>query len=1206
MKKKWIALPRDEVKMVNYVKKIAVLLFFLQILQMPLLAAENASASKLITLNFNNERLSDAFKRVEKASGYKFIFNYEDIARYKANGNFVKKNVREILEGLLQGKPIRYEIRSENGVIIITDKMNPSTKMRMVTGLVLDINKTPLAGVNIQLSGAPVRSITDADGKFHIQIPENISASLLYSFLGMKPKEQYINSSFTGSELETVVLLDDARTLNEVVVTGYQTLDKSRIAGAVSTINAKDLYLNGTNTLEQALQGTLPGVVVTNTSGLTGVKQQTRVRGNSTFTGSQEPIWVVDDVIQEDPLPFNTQTFNSAGEITTDNFDYIRNYVGNSISWLNTNDIESVTVLKDASATAIYGIRAANGVIVIKTKRGKEGPPTVSYSLGINSGERVSYDRLEMMTSKERVDVSREIFDRGLIANWTNGTIGYAGAMNQYLRKEITYEELNAQIAKLETTNTDWFKILFRNPVSFSHAANVSGGSTNTRYYASFGYTSKNGTAIGNDANSFSGRVGLDLTMTPKLKVNLNFGGNQSTTNGFYIVNPYNYAATTTRTIQAYDDNGDLNYYSNQKSTSTGIYSSTGFLFNIINERDQTALQNKVLSLNSGLNINYTLTKNIKLQSLFSVAAYATTGYSYATERTEYIAKIRNYDYGTATSVDDAYKNSVLPRGGEYNSLSNTTTNWNWRNTVSFDKLINKVHAITAMLGTDIASVKYYGFTSTQYGYLRDRGESFATVPSTYGTTTTYTNTIFNTLYSRKITNRLTNTIGSYLTLNYAYDNRYVVNMSVRSDASNRFGRTTNENFNPALAGGVRWNAGHEKWFNPNAFVSDFSARFSLGYQRNMSSSYSPELIVKIPTGSTSTSVDVNTGEDLLTISNLPYTDLRWEKTLSTNYGIDLALLNNRVRVTLDYYLKIGKDMIVTLEVPEEYGVTNIPINGGSMRNSGYEISVGLTPVRTKNFTWSLGVNSSKNFNKITKVGIQNPTWKTAASGSLYKEGYESTAFWAFKYTGINPTNGYPLIDLTSKEGLDPATDPTAYMEYAGSSTPDFTGGINTSFRYKNFSLAASFYLQVGGKKFLSPAYKSTLLPSEYENLSSELNTRWRPGDTNAVFPGLPDKNLTNMLIPGTTTYTNYYQMYNYSTARVVSASTLRCNSISLNYSLPMKVAQKLSCKGLTIACSLSQPFAIVSKDFKGRDAEVATGAQPRTRSYSMNLNVSF
>ena len=208
--------------------------------------------------------------------------------------------------------------------------------------------------------------------------------------------------------------------------------------------------------------------------------------------------------------------------------------------------------------------------------------------------------------------------------------------------------------------------------------------------------------------------------------------------------------------------------------------------------------------------------------------------------------------------------------------------------------------------------------------------------------------------------------------------------------------------------------------------MSDLSLRFSYGYQRNMATNYSPSLIVKVPSSSASSAVtDQNTGEDLLEISSLPYEDLRWEKTSSYNYGVDMGLFDNKIRVGFEYYVKKGKDMITSLLVPREYGIENMPVNGGSMNNSGWELSVSFTPVRTKNFTWDMGLNTSKNNNKITKVGMQNLTWKTAVSGDYYKKGYAVSSFWAFDCEGIDQTTGYPIINLDMPEGSDPLNDPS-------------------------------------------------------------------------------------------------------------------------------------------------------------------------------------
>ncbi len=1163
-----------------------------------LLLSTNNYAQQKVTLTMKNSTLKEVFTALEKETGYTFFYKMEYLSSsQKIEVNANKMDFSELMKTILTPFGLTFKIDDKVVVISPKPKAPEAKKEIVIAGKVVDNSNSTLPGVAVMVKGTKYGMFTDIGGEFSFAVPEQKDILLNFTFLGMKPR----TLRYSGQSNMLVVMEEDSTNLKEVVVTGYQVIDKKRVAGAVSTIKAKDLFFDGISNLEQALQGRLPGMVVTNSSGLTGVRQSVRVRGTSTLMGSQEPIWVVDGIIQEDPLPFETKVLDAQGGITENNFEFIRSFVGNSISWLNPSDIESITVLKDASATAIYGVRAANGVIVINTKLQKGGPAKISYSFGLNVGERLTYKKLELMNSKDRVAVSREIFQRGLISNWSNNNIGYAGLLNQYLNKNITQDEFNQGVAKLETNNTDWFDILFRNPVSHNHTLSMSGGSGKTSYNSSINYNSVKNTAIGNQQESYSANIGISTYFSDRFRMSFRLSGSHSNVDGFKKVSPYSYASTTNRVIPAYEDDGTLFYYQEE---------SNRFLYNFINERNETGLSTKTTNLNTNMNLTYNITKALRYETVGSFNVSMVNGESFATERSNYITAIRNYEYGSEKPNSENAKNSKLPVGGEYNYDGMKTLSWNWRNALSYNAVFNDVHALTAMVGVEMSSKKYDGNSAIAYGYLRYRGKSFTQVP------VTLTNPVSGAIYantqiekfSNQITDRKTNNMGVYMTLNYAYDNRYVLNFSIRNDASNRFGKYANENFNPVYAGGVKWNASREKWFSKQNIVSDFNLRASFGYQRNIAENYSPSLIVKIPKGSASTITDINTQEELLNISSLPYIDLRWEKTFSSNFGMDMGFFDNKVIFGADYYIKRGTDMITVLAIPVEYGIEGMPVNGGSMENSGYELSAMFTPVRTKDFTWSMSVNTSKNHNQITKVGTQNVTWRTAVSGSMYKEGYSSSAFWVFKCDGIDQNTGYPIIDLKTKEGSDPANDPTSYMVYAGKREADFTGGLNSQFRYKQLSLSLNFSLMIGGKKLLSQAYKSSTLPNEYDNFSTELLNRWVPGDTDATFPGLPDSNVkSNVLLPGTSNlYTNVYEMYNYSTARVVSASTLRCNNISLNYSLSEKIAKLVFCKYITFGASMSNPFAFVSKDFRGRDAEVATGNQPRTRSYNFNLSLTF
>jgi len=1160
--------------------------------------------AQTVSISGKDLSLKEVFVQIHQQTGYDFLYDSKEIEKgLPVTLNVKDAPVADVLAQCLKPSGLTYSIK--NNAIVVKksvaveisvpeyNAVATRTDPPVVRGRIANEKGEPLAAASIKIKGTTRGTISNENGDFVLKNVEE-NEVLVITVIGYESREFTLSGQNRFVNLQLKPKSSDLKAL-EVVSTGYQNLKRLTVAGSVSSIKASDLYFNGTNTIEQALQGRLPGLVVINQSGEVGTRQKTIVRGVSTLSGTQDPVWVVDGIIQSDPLPFKAATLNAAGAITPDNFDYVRNYVGNSIAWLNPYDIEDVTVLKDASATAIYGVRAANGVIVINTKKGKAGPPTITYSTAINMTEKVTYDKLELMNSKERVAVDREIYDRGLTTTFAYNNIGYLGALNDYLFKRITADEFNRRVKYFETVNVNWFDILFRTPASNSNMLSISGGSNSLRYYGSVRYGFTNGAARGNDNKGYTANFGMSGRLNDKLNLSVRLSAAQNNTEGFYKINPYTYASTTNREIAA--DSAGFDYF---------YTAASGYKFNVRNELANSGSTNEVTTVNTNLELNYQPVKGLTFQSLFGLSQSNTTGYTYAGQRTEYIAKIRGYDYGTVNATQTAYINSKLPIGGEYNENDNKNATWNWRNSASYSHIFGNRHAVTMMVGQEAMSSHYTGVAFTEYGYLPERGKAFAAVPLTY----TSGNTANPLLAVNEVlTDRISNTMGFYSSLNYTYDNRYVFNFSVRGDASNRFGQYTGQRFSPVWAGGLRWNVMNEKWIEKNTWLSGLSLRVTLGYQRNIVDNFSPDLIARIPSGSLSNVVDQFTGENRLVVSSLPYGNLRWEKNLTVNYGLDFSLFNNRVAGTLEYYEKRGTDIIVTLPVALEYGVSSMPVNGGNLINRGGEIDLSIVPIRTKNFSWSININSSKTYNQLTRTGVQNPNWRNAVTGNLYVQGYPVSGFWAFNFTGINPANGYPTFDLTVAKGGDPVNDPTSFMKYIGKLNPDFTGGLGMNFRYKMFTLSANTYLQLGGKKFLSPAYSMvTNLPTEYENLSRQLLQRWTPQNTKASFPGLPDASVKNVVLPdGRTNFgATYYDMYNYSTARVVSASTLRMNSLFGSYTLPAKLVTRLKCRNISVSAGVTNPFAIVSKDFNGRDAEVATGNQPRTRNYSMTANITF
>ena len=444
---------------------------------------------KKVTINKKDVPVKEILEEIKQQTGFGFVVNAGFIADLgKRTLNVKEVTVEEALLVLLRGTKYTYEIVNDRITFVLKPGEDTVGKVKMVKvkGQVWDEFKKPLPGVTVTLKGTSIGVASDVDGVFEMNVSQADTVVLVFSFVGMKTKEIV----WRGEKMLNVVLIEDVQAMDEVVVTGYQTLKKSNMAGSSSAVSAKDLMFTATNSLEQALQGKIAGMVIQNTNGLVGSRQKVRVRGTSTLLGSQEPVWVVDGIIQEDPLPFKTEDFKLFGQDNMDNFEMMRNFVGSAISWLNPSDIKDITVLKDASATAIYGVKAANGVIVITTKRGEAGSVSVTYSGNFSIGSKLTYDKMELMNSKERIDVSREIYENGYPALASKiPSVGFSGIMKRYLEDKISYEEFNASVKKLETMNTDWFDILYENPFSHSHNISLSGGGDKTTYYASFGIT---------------------------------------------------------------------------------------------------------------------------------------------------------------------------------------------------------------------------------------------------------------------------------------------------------------------------------------------------------------------------------------------------------------------------------------------------------------------------------------------------------------------------------------------------------------------------------------------------------------------------------------------------------------------------------------------------------------------------------------------
>ena len=1132
-------------------------------------------SSQSVTLKLENASLRETIKELKNQTGVYFVFNEEEIASLNVKLNMVLTNepFEKALDRIFEGLPFSYEYAE--GVVIVKPvaQKKDDVKLKLIKGKVVDTDGMSLPGVSVVVEGTTRGVASDVNGLFRMMIENKVGQKLLFSFVGMEQKVV----TWQGQDSLHVVMKYSAVDVDEVIVTGYQTLNRRESASAVSVVKTDDIYMAGVTSIDQMLQGQIPGLMVMNTSGEPSATPKIRIRGTSTINGNKAPVWVVDGVILEQDVPI------TASELNSEDAEYL---VGNAISGISPQDIESITVLKDASATAIYGVKAANGVILITTKRGERGSMSVNYSGSFSTSQKMNYKRQDVMNSKERVDLSREAFSRG--ARVGKETVGYSALAYAYLERKISWEEFNTGVKKLEATNTDWFDILYRTPFSQSHSLSFSGGNDDATYRASFGYSNVKNTAKGNEQETYTGSLNTSFIFWKKLTVTAGLPGSHVKTQAFAAgVDPFNYAINTSRVIGCFDEEGELFYYTKGK-----------YKYNIINELSNSNNENTTKSLKLNLSARWRFSENFTLAATLGGSTSSYFAESWFTERSHKIASVRGYEFGEYGATTTEFQNSFLPYGGMLTTSESRNFSYTARVQFEYVQLLKGVHSVNLMAGIESRSNEYDGYSQTNWGYMPDRGKTFTDVPLETPAGK------LNTMYARTkptITDKVSNYVSYYATASYMYDNRYSINLSVRGDGSNTFGKTAK--FQPVWSAGLRWNVTDEHWMSGQKFVNTLAFVASLGYQGNVAENISPDFIAKV------LAVDSKTGEYQMTWKSLPNPDLKWEKTFTVNLGANFSILGNKLNGTFNWYYKKTVDVITSAKVPYETGTTSMYVNDGEVSNQGWDLSFTVIPIRTKDFMWSLGTSFSGNSNNVKSEVEKNGTWKHATDGSIAKAGYPVGSFWAFKFTGLDPENGGPLFDLSRANTSKAAEDATEYMVYMGTREPTFTVGINMVFRWKRFSFPLNFYISRGNYEFLDSPYENGYeMLSEFKNASNELNDRWRePGDeTRTNIPSIPVGKNCQPLYPFENGVALYpLDAWQYSDVRVVNAWYIRFNDFRFSYNLPDKWIKGFA-KSVALSCTVTNPLQIKSKDFKGRDPEVALGNQPRSQNFSFGVNVSF
>lgn len=1087
-------------------------------------------------------------------------------------------------------------------------------RMRKVTGTIVDDLGQPLPGAHAVIAGTKFHAVSDFDGKYELTIPED-ACTITYSFVGMRSKTLKLKAGRTNTSHN--IRFESDTNLDDVVVTGYGNTLKGNYTGAMTKLKMDDVMMPGVSTVDQMLQGVVPGMLVQQTTGMVGASPKIRVRGTSSLLGNQQPVWVVDGVVQRDPSIFNSDD-NTKFSVDADDISQL---AGNAISWLNPSDIESITVLKDASATAIYGSEAANGVIVVTTRKGATGQLRVSYNGDFTVGQRPSYGLYDLMNSAELTQMHQEMYQDHVVYPTSLLNIGYPGLLNEYMSKHITRQEFENGYYKLVNQNTDWFKELFRTSFSHKHNVSLSGGTDIVQNRTSVSFTGEDGEARGNGMRQFTANSNTNFHLFKnKLEIDFLMNGSWRKADGFgYGVDPFSYAYNTSRSIPLFNEDGSLYYHQVWGNESDVIPGKSSYLYNIKNEMENTSSCNITKTWGATLDAKWHILPSLDYQGLVSYAGSSSNVKQYATDRSFYITNMRGYEYGSIESSAPEFGYTRIPFGGVLDLGSTDISSVTVRNSLVYDHLFAEKHRLTAQLGIETNSVRTRGNTSTTYGYLPDRGETFAQLPSTYYIPSLEETKENDLAYGKMgIINRKANKLSEYGTIAYTFDERYVLNLSGRYDASNRFGQDKNKQFEPTWSAGIKWRLANEKWAENNGWLNNFDILASYGYQGNAIEGISPYLIAS------DGGVNKFYNSYLLTIKSLPNPELGWEKTRTFNFGVDAAFLNGRLNFTFNYYRKTS-NVLSSRNIPLENGMANSFVDGGEMTNNGYDFVINGVLIRNKDFTWQVSLNSSHTSNAVNKNNRIN-TLNDYLNGSAVVNGQPYSTFYSYKFLGLNPDNGQPIFENINDEkaaerekniklgnSVPEFATPTDYLVKSGRMIPTFNGGFNMMFKYRNISLYALFTVQWGGHNRLPSLYNTGSnygIPTPEQNMKRELLDRWRqPGDeTHTIIPSIPTST-AYVNLPTTSNVASsearLYEMYNMSDARVANTNFIRCRQLSLSYEFDKKLISKLFMQRLAIKFSMTNPFCIVmDKKWNGIDPE--TGDWPTRRTYSFSIQTSF
>ena len=1095
-----------------------------------------------------------------------------------------------------------------------------------VSGIVISAEDSePLIGAIVTVEGSKTRTVTDIDGKFTISVP-NTNSVLVFSMVGMHSKKLKAKNGMR------VTLESQDKQMQEVVVTGIQQTDKRLFTGAATKVDAEKVKLSGMADVSRSLEGRVAGVQVTNVSGTFGASPKIRVRGATSIYGNSKPLWVVDGVIYEDNVDVSADDLASGDAKTL---------ISSAVAGLNSDDIESFTILKDGSATSIYGARAMGGVIVVTTKRGSKGRASVGYTGEFTTRLKPSYNNYNIMNSQEMMGVYKEMSDKGWLQldNMVNAqNTGIYGYMFQQLREYDpatgqfgllnTEAARNAYLQAAEFRNTDWFDLLFTNKVQQNHSVSISGGTEKSQNYFSMSLLSDPGQFVNRSSvqrYTFNGNTSYDIlkNLTVKLAAQGSYrkqeapGSLNQTTDVVtgevkrdFDINPFSFAMNTSRCLDP-----NISY--------TRFY--TGF--NIFDELEYNYNDIQVTELMFRGELEYKPIKSVRISGLISSRlshtrrqhnvmddANQANAYRAGTDAQDDNSTVRDANSLLYTDPDNelALPESILPSGGiKYQYDDNMRSN-NFRLVANYNNVFKELHTLNALAGTEYSSVRRTSTSWTGWGYQYNNG-GITYTPYLWLKQMNEENTeYFGESYT------LTNTLAYYGQVNYNYDQRYTLNGTIRYEGTNRLGKSRQSRWLPTWNVSAAYDIFNEKFMEgTKKWLSQLKFRGSYSLTADTGPSWVTNANAIFMTKN-SWRPFTSAAETQIYISDLGNSELTYEKKHEWNFGVDISFIKDRISLTFDVYGRNNYDLIGRTFTQGAGGQIDKYANVADMKSHGVEVGLSTVNLNKSGFRWTSDFIFSDAKNKITSLEVASRAVDLVTGLGYAIEGYPVRSIFSYRFAGLN-SEGLPMV--YNESGVKTVGDVNFqetenlkdFLVYEGPSDPTYYGSFNNTLSYTgkwgriNLDL---FITYAGGNVVrLDPVFSYAY--SDLSALPREFKNRWVIAGDEFVttIPTIASRNQVDRY--GSTTLRTAYNAYNYSTERIANGDFIRLKEVAVTYELPKrwldktKVFSRASVK--VAATNLCLLYA--DKKLNGQDPEFINSggvATPISKQFTATVRLGF